>query len=178
MILSMLNFPAGISGLTLISFPARLCTFFAPSHWLPIASLMAATMRPSFSGLSAQVHSAVSYSIPNTTPLWHGPKVLSWSSLGASFTPTCSATCRKHSSNLLSSSKSPLAAHASSKCWHTLSSGKFAKRHTSSSTTLAPSSNIPALDLAPKIRHSSLKYFPAHWNHCRSVSSPLTGICL
>ena len=161
-ILSMLNLPAGMSGRTLINLPARLCTCLASSISLLIASLTVATIRASLSGRSAHVHSSVSYSTPKTTPFLHGPKVLSWSSRGASFTPTCWATCIKHSSKCVIAAKSPLAAQASSRCWHTCSSGNTANRHTSSSTTFAASSNMPALDFAPKISASSLKYFPAH----------------
>ena len=35
MILSMLNFPAGINGLILINFPVRLCAFWSRTHSPP-----------------------------------------------------------------------------------------------------------------------------------------------
>jgi hypothetical protein len=56
--------------------------------------------------------------------------------------------------------------------------GKLARLHTRSNTSFATSSKIPALEADPKIRQSSLKYLPAQLNHCRSVSSNLTQMCL
>ena len=113
---SMLNFPAGIRGLTLISFPAKLCTSLAFRPPPFTAALMASTILLFFFAGSAQVQLSVSYSIPKTTPFLQGPKVLSWSSRGASFTPSRSATALKQLSNSSNDSLLLAAAQMSSRC--------------------------------------------------------------
>ena len=175
---SMLKHPAGISGRMFISLPARLCTSFAPSEVLATASLMVATIRHFFFSGSDHVQLTVSYSTPNTTPFWHGANVLSWSSLGANFTPSLSATTLKQLSKSTSLPLSLLAAQMSSRCWQIISMLNFARLHTRSSTTFAASSKMPALDALPKMRHSSTKNFPPHSNHCSGMSSSRTVTCL
>jgi hypothetical protein len=56
--------------------------------------------------------------------------------------------------------------------------GKLARLQTRSKTSFAASSKIPALDADPKIKHSSMKNFPAQLNHCKSKSSARTHMCL
>ena len=176
---SRLNLPAGTRGFTLTIFPTRLCTSLSPSSSQLMAASMAVTSLIRLSSGIDQVHSTVSYSMPKTIPLCEGPKLFSGSSLGANLIPSLSATRLNVSSNLLTlSDPSAPAAHVSSKCWHTILLSNFAIRITMSSTIFAKSSKMPALEALPKIRHNSLKNFPAQLNHCRSVSSSLTAICL